>query len=139
MSALWQQVAQAATDSPNGVGLPEVGGGAGLLAAALVLLDKLLNYRAGARRDAVAVTTAEQGHIADWASKLLSADMEARREDGADRRAITAALAGIERQMALQTEMLRQIQSHSEATEKALSLRRPMALPLPLHEPRDGS
>lgn len=122
--SLLSQVTQTAATPASGFGLPEVGGAAGVLTAGLYLLDKWLNYRSTGRAVASEETKEERSHIADWATKLLAADMEARKEDGADRRAVTAALAGLERQMALQTEALRQIQAEVSATKQALTTRR---------------
>ena len=90
--SLLSQVTQTATTPASGFGLPEVGGAAGVLTAGLYLLDKWLNYRSTGRAVASEETKEERSHIADWATKLLAADMEARKEDGADRRAVTAAL-----------------------------------------------
>jgi len=133
--SLLSQVAQTATTPANSIGLPEVGGAAGALTAGLYLLDRWMSYRSAGREVASQETKEERGHIAEWASKLLTADMEARKEDGADRRAMTAALAGLERQMALQTEALRQIQSDIAASKQALTSRKSLVALLDEHAP----
>lgn len=127
MSALFEAATTAGAS--NGIGLPEIGGASGILAAGLILLEKVLNYRAAGRAEASKGATAEREQIAEWAGKLLVSDMEARKEDGADRRAITLALAGVERQMVLQTELLRQIQGQGDVTQRALLALRPLVAP----------
>lgn len=106
MSSLFDSLRQATQDQAGaGATVGQVGGFAGLVAAAAVLVDKVLGWQRGSRQDGLAAERAAQDQFARWAETLLAAAMK-------NQETTSSTLQEIEKHLANQTEVLRGI--HSE-------------------------
>lgn len=103
MTTILSATLQAAADSQGGdLNMEQIGGTAGLVAIGTVLVREFINWKKTGQQMTNDASRAERDRIGGLAEQLLAAALKSQEATG-------ATLANIDRQMATQTELLRQV------------------------------